>query len=76
MTTTSAFIKGASQVFIVDSHRDRLKLAEKIGATPIDDTEGDGVACMLKLTKGQGADCGSECLGTSAATAAVKKCRT
>lgn len=63
MAATSAFIKGASQVFVVDSHKDRLKLAQKIGATVIDDTEGTGVQQVLELTKGQGADCGCECVG-------------
>ena len=34
----SAIIKGARQVMIVDRHRDRLRLAETIGAIPIDDS--------------------------------------
>ena len=63
MAATSSFVKGASQVFVVDTHKDRLKLAEKIGATPIDDTEGGGVEEVLKLTGGQGADRGCECVG-------------
>ncbi|MBC7413629.1 MAG: glutathione-independent formaldehyde dehydrogenase, partial [Herminiimonas sp.] len=63
MAATSSFIKGASQVFVVDSHPDRLKLAEKIGATAIDDTEGGGVAKVLELTDGKGADRGCECVG-------------
>ncbi len=63
MAATSSFIKGASQVFVVDTHPDRLKLAEKIGATAIDDTEGGGVAKVLELTGGQGADRGCECVG-------------
>lgn len=29
LAATSAYIKGASQVFVVDTHKDRLKLAEK-----------------------------------------------
>ena len=63
MATMSAFIKGASQVFVVDTHKDRLALAEKMGATPIDDTEGEGVKRILDLTDGKGADCGCECVG-------------
>lgn len=63
MAAASAFIKGASQVFVVDSHKDRLALAEKIGAVAIDDTEGDGVKKVLDLTDGQGADRGCECVG-------------
>jgi glutathione-independent formaldehyde dehydrogenase len=63
MAATSAFVKGASRVFVVDTHKDRLKLAGKIGAIAIDDTEGNGVEQIKELTKGQGADCGCECVG-------------
>ncbi|MET0983477.1 MAG: glutathione-independent formaldehyde dehydrogenase [Telluria sp.] len=63
MAATSAFVKGASRVFVVDTHQDRLKLAEQIGAIAIDDTEGGGVEQIKELTQGQGADCGCECVG-------------
>ena len=63
MAATSAVVKGASRVFVVDTHNDRLKLAEKIGAIAIDDTEGGGVEQIKELTQGQGADCGCECVG-------------
>jgi glutathione-independent formaldehyde dehydrogenase len=63
MATMSAFVKGASQVFVVDNHKDRLALAEKIGAIAIDDTEGAGVEQIMDLTGGKGADCGCECVG-------------
>lgn len=63
MAATSAFVKGASRVFVVDTHKDRLALAEKIGAIAIDDTEGGGVEQIKELTNGQGADCGCECVG-------------
>jgi len=63
MATMSAFIKGASQVFVVDTHKDRLALAEKMGAVAIDDTEGEGVQRILDLTEGKGADRGCECVG-------------
>jgi len=63
MATMSAFIKGASQVFVVDTHKDRLALAEKMGAVAIDDTEGEGVKQILDLTDGKGADRGCECVG-------------
>lgn len=63
MAATSAFVKGASRVFVVDTHKDRLKLAEQIGAIAIDDTEGGGVEQIKELTQGQGADCGCECVG-------------
>ncbi|WP_036166735.1 glutathione-independent formaldehyde dehydrogenase [Massilia sp. 9096] len=63
MATMSAFIKGASEVFVVDTHKDRLALAEKLGAVAIDDTEGGGVQKIMDLTDGKGADCGCECVG-------------
>ena len=63
MAAMSAIIKGASQVFVVDVHKDRLALAEKMGAIAINDTEGDGVEQIKELTGGQGADCGCECVG-------------
>ncbi|HEX4505755.1 MAG TPA: glutathione-independent formaldehyde dehydrogenase [Alphaproteobacteria bacterium] len=59
----SAGIKGASQVMIVDRHPDRLRLAEQIGAIPIDDSKEDPVEAVMKLTKGVGADKGCECVG-------------
>ena len=63
MAACSAAIRGASQVMVVDTHKDRLQLAEKLGAIAIDDTEGDGVYRVLELTGGKGADCGCECVG-------------
>jgi glutathione-independent formaldehyde dehydrogenase len=63
MAAMSSMLKGASQVMVVDTHRDRLQLAEKIGAIVIDDTEGAGVERILELTGGKGADRGCECVG-------------
>ena len=63
MAAMSATIKGASQVMVVDTHKDRLALAEKAGAIAIDDTEGDGVEKIMELTGGKGADRGCECVG-------------
>lgn len=63
MAALSATIKGASTVMVVDRHPDRLKLAEKIGAIPIDDSKGSPVDQVLKLTRGEGADRGCECVG-------------
>lgn len=63
MAAYSAMIKGASKVMIVDRHPDRLRLAEQIGAIPIDDSKDDPVAQVLDLTDGEGADCGCECVG-------------
>ena len=63
MATMSAVLKGASQVFVVDTHKDRLALAEKAGAIAIDDTEDGGVERIMELTGGKGADRGCECVG-------------
>lgn len=63
MAAHSAMIKGASQVFIVDSQPDRLALGEKIGAIPIDYSKGTAVEQVLELTNGEGADRGCECVG-------------
>ncbi len=63
MATMSAFIKGASQVFVVDEHKDRLALAEKLGAVGISDVGDTGVQKVLDLTDGKGTDRGCECVG-------------
>ncbi|HLH11498.1 MAG TPA: glutathione-independent formaldehyde dehydrogenase [Methylovirgula sp.] len=59
----SSIIKGASKVMVVDRHKDRLKLAEDIGAIPIDDSREDPIDAVMKYTKGEGADRGCECVG-------------
>lgn len=59
----SAILKSASQVMIVDRHADRLRLAEEIGAIPIDDSKEDPIDAVMKYTKGEGADKGCECVG-------------
>jgi glutathione-independent formaldehyde dehydrogenase len=63
MAAHSAMIKGASKVMMIDRHPDRLRLAEKIGAIPINDAEASHVERVLELTNGLGADCGCECVG-------------
>jgi glutathione-independent formaldehyde dehydrogenase len=66
MAAYSAIIKSARQVMVVDRHPDRLKLAEKIGAIPIDDSKGSPVEQVRELTHGVGADKGCECVGYQA----------
>lgn len=66
MAAYSATIQGAKQVMIVDHHRDRLKLAEKMGFIPIDESKGSPVDQVMELTRGQGADRGCECVGYQA----------
>ncbi|GIH22253.1 aldehyde dehydrogenase [Acrocarpospora phusangensis] len=66
MAAYSAMLRGASKVMVVDRHPDRLRLAEQIGAIPIDDTKGSPVEQVLDLTAGEGADRGCECVGYQA----------
>jgi len=66
MAALSATIKSASKVMVVDSHPDRLALAEKIGAIPIDYSKVDPVERVKELTNGKGADRGCECVGYQA----------
>ena len=63
MAAHSAMIKGAARVIVIDRHPDRLKLAKEIGAEVIDDTKGDPTEKVLKMTDGEGADRGCECVG-------------
>ena len=73
MAAYSSMIKGASKVMVVDRHPDRLKLAEKIGAIPIDDSKGPPVDQVLQHTGGAGADRGCECVGYQAHDPAGKE---
>ena len=66
MAALSASVKGAAKVMVVDRHPDRLKLAEQIGAIPIDDSTTDPVEQVKEYTKGAGADRGAECVGYQA----------
>ena len=63
MAALSASIKGASKIMVVDNNKDRLALAEKMGAIPIDFSKAPAVNQVLELTKGLGADKGCECVG-------------
>ena len=63
MAALSADIKGAAKIMVVDQHSDRLKLAEELGAIPIDFSKGSAVEQVLELTNGEGADRGCECVG-------------
>lgn len=73
MAAMSARIQGASQIFIVDGQEDRLALAKKIGATPINTKDGDIGDRIRELTGGWGADCGAECIGYQCHNSAGKE---
>jgi threonine dehydrogenase-like Zn-dependent dehydrogenase len=66
MAAMSARLRGADQIFVVDRQADRLKLAETLGATPVDDSSGDAVQQILDATRGEGADKGVEAVGYQA----------
>ncbi|OZM77890.1 glutathione-independent formaldehyde dehydrogenase [Pseudonocardia sp. MH-G8] len=66
MAALSASVKGAAKVMVVDRHPDRLKLAEQVGAIPIDDSKGSPVDQVMEQTNGRGADRGAECVGYQA----------
>jgi glutathione-independent formaldehyde dehydrogenase len=66
MAAMSAVLRGADQIFVVDRQPGRLRLAEKIGATAIDDSAGDAVQQVLDATRGEGADKGVEAVGYQA----------
>ncbi len=51
MAAMSAKIKGASEIYVVDNVKERLALAERIGATPVDFSKGDAVDQILALRK-------------------------
>jgi glutathione-independent formaldehyde dehydrogenase len=66
MAALSATIRGAARVFLVDRHPDRLRLAESIGAIPIDRSKAAPVDQIMEHTNGMGTDCGCECVGYQA----------
>ena len=66
MAAYSAVLKGASKVFVVDKVPSRLKLAEDIGAIPIDFSAGDPVEQIADRTDGVGADKGIDAVGYQA----------
>ena len=63
MAAHSADIKGAGMIMVVDDKPDRLKLAEELGAIPVDFSKSPALDQILELTKGVGADRGCECVG-------------
>lgn len=61
----SAKLRGAKRIIAMSLHEDRQKLAREFGATDIVAERGDeGVAKVMELTNGEGADAVLECVGT------------
>ncbi|GLU48533.1 glutathione-independent formaldehyde dehydrogenase [Nocardiopsis ansamitocini] len=65
MAAYSAFLRGASQVFVVDQVPERLRLAEQMGAVPVDFTTGDPAEQIRDATDG-GVDKGVDAVGYQA----------
>ncbi|MFF2572350.1 glutathione-independent formaldehyde dehydrogenase [Streptomyces sp. NPDC058084] len=66
MAAYSAILKGAGRVWVADHQPDRLRLAEQIGAIPINTAEEDPTEVVKEATLGLGADNGCECVGYQA----------
>lgn len=66
MAAHSARLMGAREVFVVDRQPDRLALAERADAIPIDDSQGDPVEQILEATGGAGTERGVEAVGWQA----------
>ena len=66
MAALSAQVKGAEKVILVDRHKDRLALAEQIGAIAVDDSKAPAVDQVLEHTNGEGAARGVEAVGWQA----------
>jgi glutathione-independent formaldehyde dehydrogenase len=62
----SSYLRGASQVYVVDMHQDRLALAARFDATPVNVTDGDPAEQIMDATHGRGTDRGIEAVGYQA----------
>ena len=62
----SSYLRGAARVFVVDMNRDRLVLAERFGATPVNIATGDPAEQIVDATGGTSADRGIEAVGYQA----------
>lgn len=58
-----AYSFGALDVFAVDINADKIKLAQKYGAIPVNATSSDPVAEIRSLTQGKGVDVAIEMIG-------------
>ncbi|KAF3402045.1 hypothetical protein F1880_009783 [Penicillium rolfsii] len=67
MTVYSAMLRGASRVFLVDGNRQRLSIAEGLGAMPIDLTHSDPISKILRQEP-DGVLRSVDCVGIEAAT--------
>jgi glutathione-independent formaldehyde dehydrogenase len=66
MAALSAFIRGASRVFVVDRVPERLDKAKEIGAIPINFEDGHPAEQIREETGGEGTDKGIDAVGYQA----------
>lgn len=65
----SASLRGASKIIAMSRHADRQEIARTFGATDIVAERGDdGIAKVMELTDGGGADSVLECVGSALST--------
>jgi glutathione-independent formaldehyde dehydrogenase len=66
MAAYSSLIRGAAKVFVVDKVASRLRLAEQIGAIPVDYSAADPIETIREQTGGDGTDKGIDAVGYQA----------
>ncbi len=66
MAAYSALLKGAAKVFLVDGVPSRLRMAEEIGAIPVNYLEADAAEQVKDQTRGEGTDKGVDAVGFQA----------
>jgi len=64
MAVLAAGERGAGQVFALDAVPERLALAARLGALPIDLREGDAIESIRSATSGRGVDAALEAVGS------------
>lgn len=63
MTAQWLRVRGAREILIVDIDKEKLKLAEEMGFTPVDAAGQDPVQTIFDKTSGEGAGCVVEAVG-------------
>ncbi|WP_054750801.1 zinc-binding dehydrogenase [Lacticaseibacillus thailandensis] len=71
----SAKMRGAKRIIAMSRHEDRAALAREFGATDVVAERGDaGVAKVMALTNGEGADAVLECVGSEQSVDTAVQC--
>eukprot|EP01124_Arcella_intermedia_P017309 TRINITY_DN24081_c0_g1_i1.p1 TRINITY_DN24081_c0_g1~~TRINITY_DN24081_c0_g1_i1.p1 ORF type:complete len:377 (-),score=60.17 TRINITY_DN24081_c0_g1_i1:22-1122(-) len=73
MGIISAFSLGATEVFALDSVPERLSIAQKFGAIPVNVSTVDSLSLILERTEKRGVDCVLEAVGSQSALKAAYK---